>query len=165
MKKIRLMKKISVFICIVTLLFGSVPSFAADYSLADKADASAVKYYILTDENTETETDDFSEPGNYRVRSTVHNYGESGTINLVLMAGVFDRETHELKNVNFAEKSIAAGETAELAADVRAKRAADPFGQKRRTARPSASAEAEKSGAAEPADGAEKTAEKDNGQE
>lgn len=118
MKKIRLMKKISVFICIVTLLFGSVPSFAADYSLADKADASAVKYYILTDENTETETDDFSEPGNYRVRSTVHNYGESGTINLVLMAGVFDRETHELKNVNFAEKSIAAGETAELAADV-----------------------------------------------
>lgn len=118
MKKIRLMKKISVFICIVTLLFGSAPSFAADYSLADKADASAVKYYILTDENTETETDDFSEPGNYRVRSTVHNYGESGTINLVLMAGVFDRETHELKNVNFAEKSIAAGETAELAADV-----------------------------------------------
>lgn len=118
MKKIRLMKKISVFICIVTLLFGSVPSFAADYSLADKADASAVKYYILTDENTETETDDFSEPGNYRVRSTVHNYGESGTINLVLMAGVFDRETHELKNVNFAEKSIAAGETAELVADV-----------------------------------------------
>lgn len=118
MKKIQLMKKISVFICIVTLLFGSVPSFAADYSLADKADASAVKYYILTDENTETETDDFSEPGNYRVRSTVHNYGESGTINLVLMAGVFDRETHELKNVNFAEKSIAAGETAELAADV-----------------------------------------------
>ena len=118
MKKIRLMKKISVFICIVTLLFGSVPSFAADYSLADKADASAVKYYILTDENTETETDDFSEPGNYRVRSTVHNYGESGTINLVLMAGVFDRETHELKNVNFAEKSIVAGETAELAADV-----------------------------------------------
>lgn len=118
MKKIRLMKKISVFICIVTLLFGSVPSFAADYSLADKADASAVKYYILTDENTETETDDFSEPGNYRVRSTVHNYGESGTINLVLMAGVFDRETHELKNVNFAEKSIAAGETAEFAADV-----------------------------------------------
>lgn len=118
MKKIRLMKKISVFICIVTLLFGSVPSFAADYSLADKADASAVKYYILTDENTETETDDFSEPGNYRVRSTVHNYEESGTINLVLMAGVFDRETHELKNVNFAEKSIAAGETAELAADV-----------------------------------------------
>ena len=118
MKKIRLMKKISVFICIVTLLFGSVPSFAADYSLADKADASAVKYYILTDENTETETDDFSEPGNYRVRSTVHNYGESGTINLVLMAGVFDRETHELKNVNFAKKSIAAGETAELAADV-----------------------------------------------
>lgn len=118
MKKIRLMKKISVFICIVTLLFGSVPSFAADYSLADKADASAVKYYILTDENTETETDDFSEPGNYRVRSTVHNYGESGTINLVLMAGVFDRETHELKNVNFAEKSIAAGETAEIAADV-----------------------------------------------
>ena len=118
MKKIRLMKKISVFICIVTLLFGSVPSFAADYSLADKADASAVKYYILTDENTETETDDFSEPGNYRVRSTVHNYGESGTINSVLMAGVFDRETHELKNVNFTEKSIAAGETAELAADV-----------------------------------------------
>lgn len=118
MKKIRLMKKISVFICIVTLLFGSVPSFAADYSLADKADASAVKYYILTDENTETETDDFSEPGNYRVRTTVHNYGESGAINSVLMAGVFDRETHELKNVNFAEKSIAAGETAELAADV-----------------------------------------------
>lgn len=118
MKKIRLMKKISVFICIVTLLFGSVPSFAADYSLADKADASAVKYYILTDENTETETDDFSEPGNYRVRSTVHNYGESGTINSVLMAGVFDRQTHELKNVNFAEKGIAAGETAELAADV-----------------------------------------------
>lgn len=118
MKKIRLMKKISVFICIVTLLFGSVPSFAADYSLADKADASAVKYYILTDENTETETEDFSRPGNYRVRTTVHNYGESGAINSVLMAGVFDRETHELKNVNFAEKSIAAGETAELAADV-----------------------------------------------
>lgn len=41
MMKIRLMKKISVFICIVTLLLSSAPSFAADYSLADKADVSA----------------------------------------------------------------------------------------------------------------------------
>lgn len=63
------------------------------------------------------------------------------------------------------EEQAQISKEAELAADVRAKRAADPFGQKRRTARPSASAEAEKSGAAEPADGAEKTAEKDNGQE